>query len=76
MPAPVRVRSLLTDDWRLTVYQAEGYNEMYDLKNDPDETANLWDDPKHAEIRADLLVKMVRESIRTVDVSPAPRRRA
>ena len=76
MPAPVRVRSLLTDDWRLTVYQAEGYNEMYDLRNDPDETANLWDDPKHAEIRADLLVKMVRESIRTVDVSPAPRRRA
>ncbi|MCD6074462.1 MAG: Arylsulfatase [Rhodospirillales bacterium] len=76
MPAPVRVRSLITDDWRLTVYHAEGYNEMYDLQNDPDEIVNLWDDPKHAEIRADLLVKMVRESIRTVDVSPAPRRRA
>ena len=39
---PARVRSLLTDRWRLTVYKKESWGELYDRRDDPGETLNLW----------------------------------
>jgi len=33
-----------TEDWKLIHYPGESHGELYDLKNDPDEFANLWAD--------------------------------
>ncbi len=46
------MRSIRTDDWKLVShYQARGSDELYDLRNDPDETTNLYADPAHAATR-------------------------
>jgi arylsulfatase A-like enzyme len=72
---PIRLRTLVTDDWRLSIYE-DDIAEMYDLKNDPDEINNLWDEPDYIETQATLLTRMTRELIHYTDLSPAPRRRA
>lgn len=41
---PVRIRTLVTYDGRLTVYNGESFAECYDFATDPDETHNLHGD--------------------------------
>ena len=48
------VRTFMTDDWRLTHYKGENWGELYDRRNDPDESHNLWDEPAHAKKRGEL----------------------
>jgi arylsulfatase A-like enzyme len=46
---------LRTNDWKLVRhYQADGLDELYDLKNDPEERRNLYRDPARRETRAQL----------------------
>jgi arylsulfatase A-like enzyme len=70
------VRNLITDDWRFTMYRDESWGELYDLKNDPDESHNLWDDPTHAKVRAELGERLIQEMLQNVDQSPHAKHRA
>ena len=58
LPAPVRIRTLITPSGRLTLYAGSGVSELYDLVVDPDETTNLAGCAEgaglHAELTADL----------------------
>ncbi len=76
LSAPVRVRSMITQDWRITVYDDDELAEMYDLKNDPYELRNLWNDPDYRDQRAELTERMLRRSINLLDRSPLPLARA
>ncbi len=76
MPRYMMVRNLITDDWRYTVYRGEAWGELYDLKNDPDESHNLWDDPAHAKTRLHLGERLTHEMLENVDQSPHAKRRA
>ena len=67
---PARVRALVTADWRYTVYFDQIWGELYDLKNDPFETNNLWSDPNHANIRASLAERLNHHLIAQMDESP------
>jgi 5'(3')-deoxyribonucleotidase len=31
--------------------------QLYDLEKDPGEFVNLWDDPKHQQVKAELMVR-------------------
>jgi arylsulfatase A-like enzyme len=70
------VRNLITDDWRFTVYRGESWGELYDLKNDPNESHNLWDDPTHTKIRAELSERLIQEMLQNIDHSPHAKHRA
>ena len=73
---PQRIRTYLEKDWRITMRHGEAWNEMYDLKNDPDEAINLWNDPGHAEEQARLVQAMLSEMINLQDRAPLPTYRA
>jgi hypothetical protein len=43
---------------------------MYDLKADPDEFENLWDDPRHTERKLRLMKACFDASVFTMDPAP------
>ena len=53
------LKSLITDEWRITVFSDHG--ELYDLKNDVDETNNLWNDEGLKDIKLDLLLRLFKK---------------
>ena len=55
-----------TDDWRYIRY-ADGSEELYDEKADPNEWTNLAKDPKHAARKAELA-----KWLPTIDKPPVP----
>jgi len=59
-----RARTMITDDYRITIYHGhERFGDLFDLKNDPNELNNLWNDPSSKEIRDKLLIKLLHEII-------------
>ena len=52
----LRLRTLITERWKLTTYAGQPYGEVYDLHEDPDEFVNLWEDvPRRRELQAEFL---------------------
>ncbi|MEZ5644144.1 MAG: sulfatase-like hydrolase/transferase [Burkholderiaceae bacterium] len=76
LSVPVRARTLVTDTHRLTIYDHQGWAELYDLQQDPDEVCNLFDDPDHTEVRARMFERLARELMMADDRSPFPTGRA
>ena len=74
--SPPRVRTLVTDDWRLTIRDCVEWGEMYDLRNDPSEIDNLYDETGASVVRSLLFESMVRCMIALQDRSPAATGRA
>jgi arylsulfatase A-like enzyme len=67
---PQRVRTMITEQYRLTKYQPLEINELYDLVNDPAESTNLWNEPKSEAIRAQLTNQMLELIIKHQDKTP------
>jgi arylsulfatase len=71
---PVRLRTLITNRWRVTHYLGANWGELYDLQRDPAERDNLWFDRAHAEIRARLAESLVQKMMNVASRSPLPTR--
>jgi arylsulfatase A-like enzyme len=67
-----RVRTLVSDRYRMSVYQDQSWGELYDLRDDPFEIANLWDDPTAAKVMDRLRSELVQQMMRACDSSPWP----
>jgi arylsulfatase A-like enzyme len=65
-----RARTLMTDRYRLTLYQDADWGELYDLRADPHELRNLWDDPSHRDNREQLLEALVHRLMAQAETSP------
>lgn len=50
-------KTFITERYKLVVYHAKSYGELYDLQSDPDQRRNLWD--LEPELRAQLLLDMI-----------------
>jgi arylsulfatase A-like enzyme len=73
---PQRVRTVITDHYRVSLREGEDWNELYDLKRDPGETENLYDQPAARSTRSELTEIMLRRMIWLQDRSPLPAYRA
>lgn len=59
-------RSVMTKEYKY-VFNGFDYDELYDLRRDPDEMHNLSDDPQYAAVKRDLVRRMWRLAAREED---------
>lgn len=67
---PGRVRTLMSEDWRLTVYKGQDWGELYDRRNDPGNTRNLWDDAEYSQVLSRMMEELTYCLIDQMDESP------
>jgi hypothetical protein len=67
-----RVRTIVTDRYRMSVYQDADWGELYDLVSDPGEITNLWSNPTFATEKSGLQFKLIQNMTRACDSSPWP----
>ena len=61
---------LRTLEEKVVVYHGTDQGELYDLKNDPDEFKNLWNDSSHTSMKLRLMKACFDASVFTMDPSP------
>lgn len=62
-PLVMRVKMLVTDEWKLLHYGSAPYGELYHTAEDPEDLHNLWDDPAYAEVKQALCQRLLAELI-------------
>jgi arylsulfatase A-like enzyme len=65
-----RARTLITKDFRLTLYEGVDWGELYDFARDPHELCNLWHDPRARDRSHDLTEELARRMMELADSSP------
>ncbi len=68
-PTPM-LTSIRTTDWKLNYCDQVKFGELYDLKKDPDEVKNLWNEPHARDQREVLLMGLLSRMIDTLDPLP------
>ena len=76
LDGPTKLRTIVTDRYRLTIYHGRELGQMYDLSEDPDEMVNLWDDPSQLAVKAELLERLARLQLEHGELSRLPTRTA
>ncbi len=59
-----------TDRYKLVRYHNTDSGELYDLQEDPTETANLWNSAAHTSVKLDMLLRLSDRMAWTVDPLP------
>ena len=67
LPAHSHANMLRNDRYKLVHYHGLSWGELYDLQDDPHEFTNLWDDPRHLALRAELSTKLFDAVMLTTD---------
>lgn len=73
LPGPVRMRTLLTDSARLTVYAGTEEAELFDHTTDPEERRNRHADPDAGSLREAMRARLIELLLRAADESRTPR---
>lgn len=60
----VHLRTFITDRYKLTLYRGRDWGELFDLQDDPNELRNRYEDPAYAEIRCELLNRMMQAELK------------
>jgi arylsulfatase A-like enzyme len=71
-PDRVRMRSLITGRYRLSLYDGVPWGELYDRREDPEELVNRWDDAASRPLRGALADELVRAMLEHSETSPYP----
>jgi arylsulfatase A-like enzyme len=68
---PLAFATMVRDDrHKLVVVHGRGEGELYDLRDDPSESRNLWDDPAQLGVKAAMLERLCDRMAETVDPLP------
>jgi len=67
---PLRMRTLITEETRLTLYQGYEGSELFDLKNDPGEMTNMTG---ASALRTEMTERLAHALMANDDVSPKPK---
>jgi arylsulfatase len=65
-------KAVRTPDWKLIYYAGKPYGELFDMRNDPHEWVNRYDDPSLQEIREDLTRRLLDFLVATENPLPKP----
>ncbi len=76
LPLPPKVRTLVTQRYRLSVYPGATWGELYDQTNDPMEARNLFHEPAWDSVKSELLWQLVDQMGHLGNNLPLPRRMA
>ncbi len=67
-----RLRTLVSERHRLTIYDASPLGELFDLVEDPLEIRNLWNHEKARSLKFDMIERLARAQMDMADTSPWP----
>lgn len=56
-PTTIHQKTYVDERYKITVYYNQTYGEIFDLKEDPGELRNLWDESGHERLKTELLLK-------------------
>jgi arylsulfatase A-like enzyme len=70
---PLRMRTLVTEDSRLTLYDGSDEGELFDLERDPRELENLWSRLDARARRTEMMERLARLLMEYSDPSPKQR---
>jgi len=63
----VNTYTIRNQEWRISYFSGAGTGELYDLKKDPDEFKNVWDDPVYLKKRNELFEVLMNRVANTRD---------
>ena len=69
---PLRMRTLITKEGRVSLYRGSDKGELFDLVDDPDETRNTFEDPAARGFRAEMTERLARSLMEHDDRGNAP----
>ncbi|TJY38965.1 DUF4976 domain-containing protein [Cohnella pontilimi] len=56
-PTTIHQKTYVDERYKITVYYNQTYGEIFDLKEDPGEIRNLWNEPGYQMLKSELLLK-------------------
>lgn len=71
-PGVVDLKTMVTDQYKITIYNGREYGELFDLQNDPGEYTNLWNSPEHQTLKCKLFKEFIDMSSE-IEALPMPR---
>lgn len=71
---PVKVRTVVSAQHRMSVFAEGGWGELYDLVADPHESTNLWEDSGSQATKWSLMQRLLQLLMEHSDTSPNPKR--
>lgn len=63
----VFLRTLVTEEYKITVYSERSYGELFDLKNDPEERNNLWEEEAYREKKQEMIWMLMQKMLHNQD---------
>lgn len=66
----LRVRTFITDRYKITIYPGQAYGELFDLIEDPQEFNNLWNDSQYKNLKDKLKIIFLEKYILQDDALP------
>jgi arylsulfatase A-like enzyme len=66
------IKAVHTRDWKLVYYPGKPYGELHDLRKDPHELENLWDEPSRGGARQEMMARLADWLISSQDPLPPP----